>query len=99
MVEHNGRVDDVSRWFDQLPAELAAQRRLLVRFLAWCERDDDVRWFTVGCSLVRGNADLMSDLDVAIGVREEHFEHAVGRAHEALVDIGDLVESYDYSCR
>jgi predicted nucleotidyltransferase len=94
--EHNGRVDDVSGWLDRLPTELAAQRRLLVRLLAWCERDDDVRWLTVGCSLVRGNADWMSDLDVAIGVREEHLEHALGQAHQALADIGDLVESYDY---
>jgi predicted nucleotidyltransferase len=95
-AEHNGGVDDASGWFDQLPAELAAQRRLLERFLAWCDRDADVRWLTIGCSLVRGNADWMSDLDIAVGVREEHLEQALGRVRQALADIGDLVDSYDY---
>ena len=83
-------------WLDQLPPDLGAQRRLLQRLLDWCEHDDDVRWLTVGCSLERGNADWMSDLDVAIGVREEHFEETLVRVRRALRDLGDLVESYDY---
>ncbi|MGH9106080.1 MAG: hypothetical protein ACRDZX_09620 [Acidimicrobiales bacterium] len=89
-------MDDVAAWLGQLPNELRAQRRLLQRLLDWCERDDDVRWLTVGCSLERGNADRLSDLDVAIGLREEHFEEALGRVRRALPDLGDLVESYDY---
>jgi len=87
---------DAVRWLEQLPNELGAQRHLLQGLLDWCEREDDVRWLTVGCSFERGNADWMSDLDVAIGVREEHFEEALGRVPEALGDLGDLVESYDY---
>lgn len=89
-------MDDVAGWLEQLPAELGPQRRLLKRLLAWCERDDDVRWLTVGCSMERGNADWLSDLDVAIGVRKEHFEEALGHVRQALADLGDLVESYDY---
>ena len=49
----------------------------------------------VGCSLERGNADRLSDLDVAIGVKEEHFEEVLGRVRQALGDLGDLVEAYD----
>jgi hypothetical protein len=67
-------MDDVAGWLDGLPEELSAQRRLLQRLLDWCQREDDVRWLTVGCSLERGNADWMSDVDVAIGVSEDHFE-------------------------
>ncbi len=89
-------MDDAAGWLDQLPLELRAQQRLLWRLIDWCEREDDVRWLTVGCSLERGNADWMSDLDVAIGVREEHFEEALARIREALGGFGDLVESYDY---
>ena len=65
----------------------SAQRRLLQRLLDWCQRDDDVRWLAVSGSLERGDADWMSDLDVAIGVRQEHFEQALGRVRQALADI------------
>jgi predicted nucleotidyltransferase len=89
-------MEDVAAWLDGLPNELGPQRRLLQWLLDWCERDEDVRWLTVGCSLERGNADPLSDLDVAIGVKEEHFGEALGRVRRALADLGDLVESYDY---
>ena len=42
------------------------------------------------------NADRLSDLDVAMGVKEEHFGEALGRVRRALGDLGDLVGSYDY---
>ncbi|HTT91052.1 MAG TPA: hypothetical protein VMF65_15970 [Acidimicrobiales bacterium] len=89
-------MEGVAAWLDRLPNELGPQRRLLQRLLDWCERDEDVRWLTVGCSLERGNADRLSDLDVAMGVKEEHFVEALGRVRRALGDLGDLVESYDY---
>jgi len=89
-------MDDVPAWLDQLPLELGAQRLLLGRLLAWCKQDPDVRWLTIGCSLERGNADRLSDLDLAIAVKEEHFEEALGRVREALGSLGDLVESFDY---
>ena len=38
----------------------------------------------------------LSDLDVAIGVQEEHFVQALGRVRQALGQLGELVESYDY---
>jgi predicted nucleotidyltransferase len=93
---HNEQMEDATAWLGQLPDELAAQRRLLQRLLAWCEGDEDVRWLTVGCSLERGNADRLSDLDVAIGVREEHFVEALARVRQALGHFGELVEAYDY---
>ena len=77
-------------------SELEVQQRLLGRLLAWCQQDDDVRWLTVGCSLARGDADCLSDLDVVIGLREEHFEDSVGRVRQALAALDELVESYDY---
>ena len=89
-------MDDAAAWLGRLPRELEAQQRLLGRLLLWCEQDDDVRWLTVGCSLARGDADCLSDLDVAIGLREEHFEDSVGRVRQALAALGELVESYDY---
>jgi len=89
-------MDDVARWLDQLPEELSAQRRLLQQLRDWCELEEEVRWLTVGCSFERGNADWLSDIDVAIGVREEDLEEAVRRVRLMLGELGDLVESYDY---
>ena len=86
----------MAAWLDRLPNELGPQRQLLQRLVDWCERDEDVRWLTVGCSLERGNADRLSDLDVALGVKEEHFGEALGRVRRVLGDLGDLVASYDY---
>ena len=93
---HNEQMEDAATWLGQLPNELASQRRLLQRLLDWCEGDEDVRWLTVGCSLERGNADRLSDLDVAIGVREEHFVEALARVRQALGHLGELVEAYDH---
>ena len=95
-MAHNEHMDEVAEWLDKLPDELRAQQQLLRRFLDWGQRDEDVRWVTVGGSLERGNADWMSDLDVAMGIREQHFEDTLARARRALGDFGDLVELYDY---
>ena len=92
-------MEHTTTWLGQLPHELAAQRRLLQRLLDWCERDQDVRSLTVGCSMERGNADRLSDLDVAIGVKEEHFVQALARVRQALGQLGELVEATTTSCR
>ena len=89
---HNEQMEDAAAWLDRPPNELGPQRQLLQRLLGWCERDEEVRWLTVGCSLERGNGDRLLDLDVAMGVKEEHFVEALGRS----AGLGDLVESYDY---
>ena len=87
---------DGRHWLNGLPPELGPQRRLLEGLLNWCEDDIDARWLTVGCSLERGNADPLSDLDVAIGIREAAFERALPRVREAVGHLGDLVEAFDY---
>ena len=50
---------------DGLPDVVARQRRLLRAVGQWCEQEGDARWLAVGCSLARGNADALSDLDIA----------------------------------
>ena len=90
-------MDGPSDWINNLPAELAAHRRLLEGLLAWCKEDKDTRWLTVGCSLERGNADYLSDLDVAIAVNETHYEDTLARVRLLMENLGDLVESFDYA--
>jgi hypothetical protein len=80
-------------WIGQLPADLERQKQILLGLLAVCEADDRIRWLVIGCSLARGVADGLSDLDVALGVQDE-FGAAVPDVHRAVDGLGDLIESY-----
>ena len=87
---------DAEEWLAQLPPELSAQRALLQGLLEWCRRQSLAQWFLVGCSLTRGNADWMSDLDVAIGVPEDKLAEAVALLKEEMRNLGDLVDCFDH---
>jgi hypothetical protein len=83
-------------WIDDLPQELAAQRTLLRGLLALCDADDRIRWLVIGCSLARGAADHLSDLDMAMGIRDEDFDAARPDLRRAVDSLGELVESYHH---
>ncbi len=55
-------------WLAALPGELSAQRRLMAGLLGYCEAAPSVTSLLVGCSLGRGAADGLSDIDGALGV-------------------------------
>jgi hypothetical protein len=55
-------------WLAALPGELAAQRRVMTGLVDLCERWPLARSLLVGCSLGRGAADALSDIDAALGV-------------------------------
>jgi hypothetical protein len=81
-------------WIDDLPSELAGQRGLLRGLLALCDADDRISWLVIGCSLARGAGDRLSDLDMAMGIRDEDFEAARPDLRRAVDGLGELVESY-----
>jgi hypothetical protein len=83
-------------WIEQLPVELAGQRELLTGLLRLCQREDRVRWLVVGCSVARGAGDWMSDLDMAVGVRDDSFAAVLPVIREAVDGLGELVESYQH---
>ena len=83
-------------WIDGLPDELAGQKAIMRRLLEICEADDRIRWLAIGCSLGRGAADRLSDLDMALGVRDEDFDAAIGDLRAAADTLADLVESYHH---
>jgi hypothetical protein len=97
LAEH-GRLNGMSgrAWIDQLPAELDGQKAIMRRLLQVCESDDRIRWLMIGCSLGRGNADRMSDLDMALGVRDDDFDAAIGDVRAAADQLAELVESYHH---
>jgi hypothetical protein len=58
-------------WLTALPDDLSAQRRLMAGLLDYCETTPSARSLLVGCSLGRGAADSLSDIDGALGVDAE----------------------------
>jgi len=83
-------------WIEQLPDEMAGQQMLLCGLVSLCEAEDSLRWLVIGCSLGRGAGDYLSDLDVAIGVRDEDFASAIPKIHLAVDGLGELVDSYSH---
>jgi hypothetical protein len=83
-------------WIDDLPDEMAGQKAIMRRLLDACEADDRIRWLTVGCSVGRGAGDALSDLDMALGVRDEDFDAAIGDIRLVVDGLADLIDSYHH---
>jgi hypothetical protein len=95
---HHGAMSPGGHDFvERLPAELAGQQAILRRLLLACEADDRIRWLVVSCSVGRGAADRLSDLDLGMGIRDEQFDAALPDIRRAVGELGDLVDSYHHS--
>jgi hypothetical protein len=86
-------------WLAALPEELAAQRRVMARLVDWCGAWPLVTSLLVGCSLGRGAADALSDIDAALGVDAPPGEPGAERVKTveaavvaALPELGALVD-------
>jgi hypothetical protein len=86
-------------WLAALPDELAAQRRVMARLVDWCGAWPLVTSLLVGCSLGRGAADALSDIDAALGVDAQRGEAGAERVRTveatvvaALPELGALVD-------
>jgi hypothetical protein len=86
-------------WLAALPEELAAQRRVLTGLVDRCEAWPLATLLVVGCSLGRGAADELSDIDAALGVDARRNEAGAGRIETmeamvvaALPELGALVD-------
>jgi hypothetical protein len=86
-------------WLAALPVELAAQRRVMSGLVDRCEAWPLAMSLLVGCSLGRGAADALSDIDAGLGVDAPRGEAGAGvvAAAEAMVvaalpELGTLVD-------
>jgi hypothetical protein len=86
-------------WLAALPDELAAQRRVMAILADRCEAWPLATSLWVGCSLGRGAADALSDIDAALGVDAPAGGDGAGRigTAEAMVvaalpELGALVD-------
>jgi hypothetical protein len=86
-------------WLGALPEELAAQRRVMARLADLCKTWPQVMSLLVGCSLGRGAADALSDIDAALGVDAPPGAAGAGRIETAeamvaaaLPEMGTVVD-------
>jgi hypothetical protein len=79
-------------WLGSLPAALAPQRAVLESFLATSRGDERIRVLVVGCSLGRGVADALSDIDALIGVRPDNWEMALAASRRWVTDAGPIID-------
>ncbi len=66
-------------WLAALPGELAPQRHIMGRLIEFCETTPTVTSLSVGCSLGRGAADALSDIDAALGIDARSGDAGAGR--------------------
>jgi len=95
----DGRELEGRAWLAALPGELAPQRRVMAGLVDRCEAWPVALSLLVGCSLGRGAADALSDIDAALGVDAERGEAGSGRVGTAaamvvasLPELGALVQ-------
>jgi hypothetical protein len=86
-------------WLAALPDELTAQRRLMAGLAERCAAWPLATSLLVGCSLGRGAADALSDVDAALGVDAppgeagaERVETVAAMVVAALPELGTLVD-------
>jgi len=91
MDENEGR-----EWLAGLPGELTAQQRIMTRLLDLCVAEPAARIFLVGCSIGRGAADELSDVDCYIGTVPGTTGQVNAIVHAALPEMGDLVDALDH---
>ena len=91
---------DGDTWLARLPDELTAQRRVMAGLLGLCAATPAVTSFSVGCSLGRGAADELSDIDAALGIVDEaSVAAAEATVAAALPGFGPLVDLLRYPAR
>jgi hypothetical protein len=83
---------DAERWLRDLPAELGPQRDLIRGLLREARGDARITLLVVGCSIGRGVADRLSDVDALICVREEAWKDVTTESEGLVRRAGKLVD-------
>jgi hypothetical protein len=76
--------------------ELAPQRELLLSLFDAVEADTRFRALEVGCSLGRGNADELSDVDVGLWIDDERWDDALDDLEPLLRRLAATVDAVGF---
>ena len=85
---------EATDWLARLPAELDRHREILRALAAVAESDERVRMVVVGCSIGRGVADSLSDIDAYIGIASEAWPAFLSDVDELVKRLGKVVDLY-----
>jgi len=89
-------VREAREWLAALPGQLWAQRRVMERLLDLCLAEPAARVLLVGCSIGRGAADELSDVDCYVGCQPEGVGDVIIAVRAALPEMGELVEALEH---
>lgn len=81
-------------WLDAQPRALHRQVELLRRLVDEAQRDPRICVVVVGCSIGRGAADELSDIDAFIAVAAEQWPAYLAETDAMLRHLGDLRDSF-----
>jgi len=98
-VDILGWVDEreAREWLGALPGQLWAQRRIMERLLELCLAEPGAKVFLVGCSIGRGAADELSDVDCFIGCEPDAVGDVIAAVRASLPEMGELVDALEHS--
>ncbi|HEV8671156.1 MAG TPA: hypothetical protein VGS01_10525 [Candidatus Limnocylindria bacterium] len=85
---------DADRWLRSLPSELAPHREVMLGLVREAERDPEIRLLVVGCSLGRGAADELSDVDAMYAVAATTWHQAIRDSAAVVRRVGDVVDMH-----
>jgi hypothetical protein len=85
-------VEEPTRWIDDLPPELARHAVILRSLLTEAQSDGRIRIVAVGCSIGRGVADHLSDIDAYIAIQPDRWERYLDEVPLMLTRLGGLLD-------
>jgi hypothetical protein len=77
-----------------LPNELAPHREVILGLMREAERDPGIRVLVVGCSIGRGAADELSDVDAMYAVVDTAWNDVLRDSARAVRRVGDVIDMH-----
>ena len=85
---------DADRWLRSLPKDLAPHREVMLGLMREAERVPGIRVLVVGCSIGRGAADELSDVDAMYAVVETAWNDALRDSAGVVRRVGDVIDMH-----
>jgi hypothetical protein len=85
---------EADRWLRSLPSELAPHREVMLGLMREAERDPGIRVLVVGCSIGRGAADELSDVDAMYAVVDNAWNDVLRDSAGIVRRVGDVVDMH-----
>ncbi len=86
--------EHAERWLRSLPIELAPHREVMLGLMREAERDPGIRVLVVGCSLGRGAADELSDVDAMYAVNDTAWRDTIRDSAAVVRRVGDVIDMH-----